>query len=132
MFAVRELFSQNIGNTYYITTFTNLTISFHQYQHLHRYNYYVWQVKAMEKGVVVWNLTVSEYVSVQPGDMIAFYFPGENPIPYTAYQCYSRKDQLRYISDPESMKVGETYTFGVAPLAMSACREYSIQTLVGK
>ena len=82
--------------------------------------------------MVVWNLTVSEYVSVQPGDMIAFYFPGENPIPYTAYQCYSRKDQLRYISDPESMKVGETYTFGVAPLAMSACREYSIQTLVGK
>ena len=82
--------------------------------------------------MVVWNLTESEYVRVQQGDMIAFYFPGENPIPYTAYQCYSRKDQLRYISDPESMKVGETYTFGVAPLAMSACREYSIQTLVGK
>ena len=85
-----------------------------------------------EEGVVVWNLTESEYVRVQQGDMIAFYFPGINPIPFTESECYSRKDQLRYISDPASMEVGETYLFGVAPLAMNPCREYSIQTLVCK
>ena len=89
-------------------------------------------MNTLKKGHIAWNLTETEYVRVDPGDIIAFYFTGVNPIPYTESECYSRRDQLRYLSSPESMEVGQTYTFGVAPLTMNPCRRYSVQTLVRK
>ena len=76
-------------------------------------------------------LAGTERFNVNTGDVLAFYFPGQNPMPYDQVSCFSQEDQLRYLYDPSSVASDGDYMFKVAPLAWNPCRDYSLQLVIG-
>lgn len=77
-------------------------------------------------------LSPTEKFNAKAGDVLAFYFPGQNPIPYDQVSCFSQEDQLRYLYDPNDVTTRNTYMFKVAPLAWNPCRDYSLQLIIGE
>ena len=83
-------------------------------------------------GSITTTLTATERFTVKAGDVLGFYFPQQNPLPYDEAACFSQEDQLRYLYDPMDVTLGKAYQFKVAPLAWNPCREYSLQLIIGK
>lgn len=89
-------------------------------------------VKCPYKGILTKTLAAGEMFIAKAGDVLAFYFPQQNPLPYDQAACFSQEDQLRYLYDPKDVTTGNTYKFKVAPLAWNPCREYSLQLIIGE
>ena len=85
-----------------------------------------------DNGMLTKTLTATERFNVNIGDVLAFYFPGQNPMPYDQVSCFSQEDQLRYLYDPSAVASGGNYMFKVAPLAWNPCRDYSLQLVIGE
>jgi hypothetical protein len=76
---------------------------------------------------------VQTKIKVDKGDLIGFYFPGENPIPYSVKDCQSNDEQFRYVDSLSVVPlVGQVVGFLVAPLARFPCRNYDVHVVVGK
>ena len=48
----------------------------------------------------IFTLSDTESIMVQAGDVLGFYFPQHNPIPFTTTTCYKAEEQLRYVYKP--------------------------------
>ena len=84
-------------------------------------------------GLLRVRLADDQQTAVMKGDLIGFYFPDENAIPYRVKECYNTGDQLRYMTNQRARPlVGHTYDFQIASFAWDPCREYAIQAIISK
>ena len=61
-------------------------------------------------------------VKVEKGDLLAIYWFGENPIPYTLDTC-TDDNKIFYLHNPGLLDVGDIYNTQILP----DCRTYSVQ-----
>ena len=78
-------------------------------------------------------LPVQSNVMLQTGDVIGFYFPTHNPIPYSVVPCASREQFVGVVLHPSAPPTaGATHTFSVLTQTPHRCRHYSINAQLGE
>ena len=84
------------------------------------------------------NLTIDQFIAVKPGDVLGFYAPEYNPLPWTSVPCADAR-QRPLVATPSTVRpivVGRRLSF-VAQLPptnsapVSSCRQYSFSALLG-
>ena len=81
-------------------------------------------------------LATQQQIRVLAGDVLGFFFPNSNPIPWSGSVCYESDEQMRYVYQPALHNgvpsINTTLIFTVAPLAWDPCRTYMLQATIGK
>jgi len=92
------------------------------------------------------NLTIDQFIAVEPGDVLGLYAPRYNPLPWTSVPCAdARQRPLVSADEPASaagrpVVVGRRLSFVTAPppppttsgaQPVSVCRQYSFSALLG-
>ena len=87
------------------------------------------------------NLTIEQFIAIEPGDVLGLYAPEYNPLPWTSVPCADARQ--RPLISPQSatsgrsLVVGRRLSFVTAPaptngrLPVSSCRQYSFSALLG-
>jgi len=86
------------------------------------------------------NLTIDQFIAVEPGDVLGFYAPEYNPLPWTSVPCADARQRplvaAKLTVPGRSVVVGRRHSFVTAPLPtngspISSCRQYSFSALLG-
>jgi len=87
------------------------------------------------------NLTIDQFIAIEPGDVLGFYAPVYNPLPWTSVPCaYARQRPLvaaQSTAPNRPVVVGRRVSFVAAPpptngAPVSSCRQYSFSALLGQ
>jgi len=87
------------------------------------------------------NLTIDQFIAVEPGDVLGLYAPKYNPLPWTSVPCADARQRplvsVETTSDGPPVVVGRRLTFVAAPppsgdAPVSTCRQYSFSALLGQ
>ena len=71
-------------------------------------------------------------IYVKRGDVLGLYFPKQNPIGWSSVPCAGASQTYRWLSKPNHVVLGKTFTFGHAVLGdEAACRQYSFTAVFG-
>ena len=80
-------------------------------------------------------LQSQQQIRVLTGDVLGFFFPDSNPIPWSSSVCYDSDEQMRYVYQPVLSSgvpsVNTTLIFTIAPLSWDPCRTYMLQAAIG-
>lgn len=78
-------------------------------------------------------LKPDQYIPIQKGDVLGFYFPDKNPLAWSTVPCAFDIQAHRYINNPTGVSVGGTLEFDMAHfLQTGACRHYSLTAVFGR
>lgn len=77
-------------------------------------------------------LKPSEYIEVQRGDVLGFYHPHSNPLPWSAVPCAYLDQIHKYAERPGELTEGRTVLFRRANGGDEACRQYSFVAILGQ
>jgi len=75
-------------------------------------------------------LDPDEYLPVEQGDVLGFYHPHYNPLPWSSVPCAYLDQIHKYAERPVSVEVGRTVTFRRAARGEQACRQYSFAAIM--
>ena len=89
------------------------------------------------------NLTIEQFIAVEPGDVLGLYAPRYNPLPWTSVPCADARQRPLVSVEPTApgggrpVVVGRRLSFAAAPpppstSPVSACRQYSLSALLGQ
>jgi len=97
------------------------------------------------------NLTIDQFIAIEPGDVLGLYAPEYNPLPWTSVPCADARQrplvaETQTETETESSSsgrhrpavvVGSRFTFVPSPpptngLPASTCRQYSFSALLGR
>jgi len=87
------------------------------------------------------NLTIDQFIAIEPGDVLGFYAPGFNPLPWTSVPCADASQRPLVSTEPTALGrpvvVGRRLSFVMAPpptngAPVSSCRQYSFSALLGQ
>ena len=87
------------------------------------------------------NLTIDQFIAIEPGDVLGFYAPVYNPLPWTSVSCADAGQRPLVAAQPtapgQPVVVGRRLSFVVAPpptngAPVSSCRQYSFSALLGQ
>ena len=69
---------------------------------------------------------------MHPGDLIGFYFPNRNPIPYNSFKCLEDSDRFLFKKEPKLVTEESIFQFQKVALSQDPCREFSIKVIMSK
>lgn len=86
------------------------------------------------------NLTIDQFIAIEPGDVLGFYAPEYNPLPWTSVPCADARQRPLVAAQPtipgRPVVVGRRMSFVTVPpptngAPLSSCRQYSFSALLG-
>ena len=85
------------------------------------------------------NLTIDQFIAIEPGDVLGLYAPEYNPLPWTSVPCAEARQRPLVSPDTTGRRpvaVGRRRAFVAAPPATDgspvfSCRQYSFSALLG-
>jgi len=86
------------------------------------------------------NLTIDQFIVIEPGDVLGLYTSEYNPLPWTSVPCADARQRPLVSAQPtasgQPVVVGRRLSFAAAPpptdgVPVSSCRQYSFSALLG-
>jgi len=86
------------------------------------------------------NLTIDQFIAIEPGDVLGFYAPVYNPLPWTSVPCADVRQRpliaAKQTTQSRPVVIGRRVSFVPAPpptngAPISSCRQYSFSALLG-
>jgi len=87
------------------------------------------------------NLTIDQFIAVEPGDVLGLYAPDYNPLPWTSVPCADASQRPLVSVQPTFLRrplvVGRRLSFinktpSTNSPSVSSCRQYSFSALLGQ
>ena len=89
----------------------------------------VGQTKYIVRSKGAHTIYPSTFIAVRSGDVLAFYTPGHDMIPYTRGRCGRKSGRGLYVRHPAVRRLlaGRTFRFSVMHSSGTPCRIYSLR-----